>query len=201
MATRRLTLKPLFLAATVVALSGCAGGGLLGGGGLGDIFGGSRDQEVVAEVRYVDTRAQRIELRTQDGQTGTVRYDDRTRVIYQQREYPASALETGDIVRVRLKEDRGESYAETIYVEQNVRDRGGYGGQAAVSRFEGRVGYVDVERGTFELRAERGTVTVTLPYNARRDDVDRLRRLRSGDFVRLEGELLSGSRVQLVRFL
>lgn len=203
MAARSLVLKPFFLAATLVALSGCAGGGLLGGGGLGDIFGGgSQNQEVVAEIRFVDTRARSIELRTQDGRTGTVRYDDRTRVIYQQQEYPASALETGDVVRVRLVDDRGESYAETIYVEQNVRDRGGYGGgQANVTRFEGRVGYVDSERGTFELRAQQGTVTVTLPYNARREDIDQLRRLRSGDFVRIEGSLLSGSRVELVRFM
>jgi hypothetical protein len=44
------------------------------------------------------------------------------------------------------------------------------------------------------------TLTVTLPYNPRRVDVDRFNNLRPGDYVRLYGVFLNNSRVELRQF-
>ncbi len=167
--------------------------------------GGQRQaSEAVGEIRYVDTRAQRIELRGQDGRTGTVRFDNRTRVVYQGREYPVTALEPGDVVALRVEADgRGDPVATLIEVRQSVQERTGAGGtpSTGVQLVEGRVGSVDVQRGTFEIQQTYGQpILVSLPYNAGRREVDRLRALRRGDHVRVEGRLVSQQRLELERF-
>jgi hypothetical protein len=67
---------------------------------------------------------------------------------------------------------------------------------------DGRVERVDIQRGTFEIRDQsRERVIVSLPYNARSSDVDRLRALREGDYVRVEGRFLDRERFELENFL
>ena len=69
-------------------------------------------------------------------------------------------------------------------------------------RIEGTVGMIDGQRGLFEVRTpDLGTLVVSLPYNPRSTDVDRFRRLRSGDNVRLSGRLLNAQRFELEQFL
>ena len=51
------------------------------------------------------------------------------------------------------------------------------------------------------LFPDLGTLVVSLPYNPRSTDVDRFRRLRSGDNVRLSGRLLNAQRFELEQFL
>lgn len=196
----------------VLLLTACAGGGGLGAlgdilGSVGGLPGGQAGQggEIRAEVDQVDTRNQQIHLRTQSGQQGTVRYDDRTEVIYQQERYPVTALERGDLVVVQAQQtSNNEYYAQRILVEQSVQERRGggvVGGGGQVQQLQGQVGRVDTQQGVFELRTQYSVMTVSLPYNTSPTDQDRFRRLRSGDQVRIEGELLSDGRVRLIRFL
>lgn len=198
----------LALALTVAAGAGCAqlgtlediAGAVLNPGGMG---GGG--QEVAGEVRRVDTRSQRLEIRTQDGRTGTVSFDNRTRVVYRQQEYQVTSLEQGDYVAMRVQQDsRGGAYTDYIVVQESVRDRGGTstGSDARAQVMEGTAGYVDLQRGQFQLRTRSsGTVIVSLPYGARASEVDRFRRLREGDYVRVEVTYLGQQRVELYRFL
>ena len=202
--------RSAIFAGALVVLTGCAGGL----GGLGDILGGAGGGgtggtgEVTAEIRAVDQRSQQIQVRTQDGRTGAIGYDQRTRVIYQQQEYPVSALEPGDVVTLRVQQDtRGNAYTDYIVVRQNVRDVAGRGNTGGVygtqlQRIDGTVLAVDQNRGAFQLRLRNGqTVVVTLPYNPRASERDRFQQLRRDQFVSVEGRFLGQDRFELERFL
>lgn len=202
--------------AAVLAASGCAGGGLGGLGGLGDILAGAAglpgagqqqgQGQVVAEIQGLDTQRQLIQVRTQDGQTGSVQYDQNTVVVYQQQQYQVSNLERGDVVAIQVRQTgQGSAYASRIDVQQSVQERngqsGGGGGVGQVQQFTGRVGQVDLQRGMFQLQTSySGNVVVTLPYNPSSTTVNQFNRLRSGDSVRLEGTQVGNGRVELYRF-
>lgn len=193
---------------TVVALTGCAGTNL---GALGDILGGmggmggGQQGQLVAEVQGVDTRQQVIAVRTQQGQQGNVLFDQNTLVVYQNQQYPVTALERGDVVAMQVQQtQQGSPYASRIDVQQSVQDRtgqtgGGVGGQ--YQQMYGRVGQIDVNRGMFQLQTQQGTYVVEMPYNPGAANDDYFRRLRQGDTVRLEGTVIGNGRVQLYRFL
>lgn len=199
---------------TVMALAGCAGTNL---GQLGEILGGAmggaggagqQQGQVVVEVQGVDTRQQVIQVRTQDGQQGNVRYDQNTVVSYQNQQYPVTALERGDVVAMQLQQgQQGQTYVSQIVVQQSVQDRTGQGGQGGVGgngqmqQIYGRVGQIDHNRGMFQLQTQQGTVTVTLPYNPGNATSDYFNRLRTGDNVRLEGTFTGQGRVELYRFI
>jgi hypothetical protein len=195
-------------AACLIATAGCSAG--LGNlGGLGDILGGgtsgSQQGQVTAEVQQVDTRQQRVYVRTQSGQSEAVMYDRNTQVVYQQQQYPVTALEQGDVVTMQLQQDpQGNLYAGRIDVEQSVQERTGQGsvGSNGFEQLAGRVGQVNYQQGLFQLQSQYGgTVTVSLPYNAPQATVQYFQRLRTGDSVRLEGTPLGSGRVELYRFL
>ena len=208
MRLKRLFIGILFL--STLALAGCPELGQIGDlGGLGG-YGGTigRDGEVVGEVEAVDVRAREIEIRTDDRRTAVVRYDDRTQVLYRQRNYTVDNLEAGDYVAARIQQDRnGRDYTDTITVRESVQDRGGrLGGGRGTSRsydqIDGRVEYIDPRRGTFELRDSRNrTVLVSVPFNAQRQVIDRFNRLRQGDNVRIEGRSVGNDRFELETFL
>jgi len=65
---------------------------------------------------------------------------------------------------------------------------------------EGRVTWVDSQRGQFGLNTNRGTLTVAMPYQANATDANRFRNLRQNDYVRVEGQLVSNGRLDLSRF-
>ena len=196
MKTRKRIFGILVLA---VALTGCDE--LARVGDLGNY--GSFGSDLVGEVEYVDTGAREIEIRTDSGATSVIRYDDQTQVIYQQRNYSVANLEPGDYIAARVQQDRdGRNYTDTITVKEGVQDRGNRRGSARLDRIEGRIDYVDERRGTFELRDARGRlIVVSVPFNAPRSVMDRFNRLRTGDFVRIEGRAVDADHFDLESFL
>lgn len=169
--------------------------------GIGDYGGIGGD--VVGEVEYVDTRAREIEIRTDSGRTSVLQYDDRTQVIYRQRNYSVDNLERGDHVAARVQQDRqGRNYTDTITVRESVQDRGGRAGSGRFDRVDGRVEYIDPRRGTFELKDSRNRIIlVSVPFNAPRQVIDRFNHLREGDSVRIEGRSVGSDRFELESFL
>jgi hypothetical protein len=193
-----------FLSWSFLFLTGCSELGQIGFPGDYGHWGGS---DLVGEVRYIDTRAQQIELSTDAGRKFLVKYDNNTRVTYRQRDYAVANLETGDYVAVRAQQDRdGRYFTDLITVRESVQERGGYGtGGGNVGRLdklEGRVEYVDSRRGTFEIRDRSNRlVVVSLPYDAPRVISDRFKRLREGDYVRVEGRFINLERFELENFV
>ncbi len=202
-ATGRMMLR-VALALSLIAASGCDQMGGLGNP-PGSIYGpgGQEQTELEGEVQRVDTRSQQIEVRTQDARTRRVGYSSATRVIYRQQDYSVDNLEPGDVVSMRVEQDRYGSYStDLIRVRQSVQERGGIVSPGSrVERLEGEVGRVDYQRGFFELKdRSSGNVVVSLPYNPPGSIVDRFRQLRSGDYVRVEGRLLNQDRFELEAF-
>lgn len=185
------------------ALTGCAGVGGLGGleDILGGGMGGGQSDQVRAEVQGVNANNQTIQVRTASGQTGAVRYDQNTTVVYQQQQYPVTALERGDLIVMQLRQTSSrETYVSRIDVEQSVQERGGQGAAGQVQLLEGQVGQIDHNQGAFQLRTQGRTVVVTLPYNPPSQTLDRFHRLRQGEYVTIEGTWIAQNRVELSRF-
>jgi hypothetical protein len=176
--------------------------------------------ELVAEIDRVEASTRQIVARTPDGRVETLSYDERTQVMFRGQSYPVSALERGDVVSMRLAPAGPPRYVDLISVQQSVQERRGSAGPIVPAptapagpsgpgagplgnqRIEGTVGMIDGQRGLFEVRTpDLGTLVVSLPYNPRGVDVDRFRRLRSGDTVRLSGRLLNAQRFELEQFM
>jgi hypothetical protein len=194
---KQLAKHALLLSA--LATSGCAQAGT-----LGDILGGVMNapaQTLTGTIQGVDTRAAQIFVRTSDNQTVAVSYDDRTSVVYQQQNYPVTALERGDEVTLRLTDAANNTYyTDRIDVTRSVSGTGGTT-SGNVQSVQGTVRQIDLTNGAFTLATTtNGVLTVTLPYNPRSSDMDRFRNLRSGDYVRLYGIYLTNSRVELQQF-
>lgn len=113
----------LALGAALLVLSGCSNLGSLGNI-LGSVLGqqGAQQQQIDAEIQQVDANNGRIYVRTQDGQTGVIRVDSRTQVVYNNRQYPVTSLERGDVVRIQLQQTQNnELYATRIEVLRSSR--------------------------------------------------------------------------------
>ncbi|HYW08471.1 MAG TPA: hypothetical protein VE913_16040 [Longimicrobium sp.] len=212
-----LGMRGVVVCAALLSATGCASAGP-----IGDIIGGVLSQgqgqgqgqrqgqqgEVYGEVQGVDTRQQYVQIRTQDGRTANVRFDQRTRVIYQQQEYAVTNLERGDVVNMRLQQDQqGNLYTDYIQVSQSVQDRNGTNNNTGsgsstgqIQQFTGTVGQVDTQRGVFELRTQQGTLVVALPYRPSAQDDQRFRSLRAGQSVRVQGRMVANGRLELDRF-
>jgi hypothetical protein len=120
--------------ATLLLTAAC--GSMGGGGGLGsigDIILGSpstsQSSDVRGSVQHVDTREQRIDLNVSyinnlrdnnNGQRGSIYYDNNTRVVYQNREYRVTDLERGDEIEVTGVNDNGRYVARTITVTRDA---------------------------------------------------------------------------------
>src|SRR6184192_715863 len=88
----------------LVLSAGCAGNSL--SNVLGGVLGqpaGTNTNNITAEVQSVNARNQTIQLRTQDGQTAYVYWDNRTQVVYGNQGYAVTALEPGDVVNMRIQ--------------------------------------------------------------------------------------------------
>jgi cold shock CspA family protein len=181
----------------VIAAAACSPLGALDGVVLGP---GDRHSVMDGQVRSVDLRRSRVEIRDQWNRGQTLRVDRSTRVVYRQRDYPISALERGDVVRVRVARDRnGTVWADRIDVRESVRDRGGSHGRA--ERLTGTVDHVDSRRGFFTISPGRNqTLVVYVPSRVSRDDERRFQRLRRGDRVRVEVVPVGRGTAELVRF-
>lgn len=169
--------------------------------GGGDDLAGT----VSGEVESVDDVRREIRVDTGAGDL-TVRYDDETTVLYQGREYRATALERGDLIRVDTRDIAGERWVVgSIDVLESVQERTGdvpRGGVETADRLEGRIEWIDERRGEFGVRTESlGVVTVEIPFDADRIERDRFVALDDGDYVRVSVEESDRGRYQLVRFL
>ena len=190
-------------AALFVSVAGACSTNSLGNV-LGGVLGGGQ-QEMSGTVQGVDTRSQQIFLQQSNGQTIGIGYDSRTQVVYQNQTYSVNSLERGDEVTVRINNSDGGSnnsnyYTDYVRVDQSVSSSGG-NTSGNVQTIQGTVRQVDTSNGWFTMSvSNRGTITVSLPYNARSSDVNRFRNLRSGDNVRIYGVYLNNSRVELRQF-
>lgn len=73
---------------------------------------------------------------------------------------------------------------------------------ARLQTVDGMVERVDLQRYSFEMRDQsKERVVVSVPFTARRADVDRFRALREGDYVRVEGRFRDRERFELDSFL
>ncbi len=187
--------------------SGGAGGGL--GSILGSVLGGQQQgqtQQIDATVRGVDTRSQQLTLQQTNGQNVGVLFDNNTQVVYQNRNYPVTSLENGDRITARLQPSQnGGYYADLITVTQPVNGSAGTVNNGNtnnnVQTLQGTVRQVDRNNGLFTVETSPNVVlTVSMPYNAGRNDAARFQNLRNGDFVRFAGTYLNTSRVQLTQF-
>jgi cold shock CspA family protein len=168
---------------------------------FGDV-GTPYGQSINGEVRSLDARRGRLQVREDYGnRTHTIRYDNRTRVTYNQRQYSPSSLERGDQVRVVVTRDRsGETWADRIDVRRSARDARL---SSRVLRIDGVVRAVDTRRGYFTLeRSRNNTITVHVSQRLNSSDARRFERLRRGERVRVEvRQHLNNSRAaELVRF-
>ncbi len=190
---------------SIAAMSACGSNGGLGnilGGVLGGQGQGQGQGEVSGTVENINTRNQQVSVRMSNGQNVTLDFDNQTQVVYQNQNYSVNNLEYGDRVTARIiNSNNNRYYTDLIQVDQSVSRNGNVNGQENVQRFEGTVRDIDRSNGVFILSGSRnGSMTVSLPYNARRADIDKFNQLRSGDYVRLYGVLLNDNRVELRNF-
>ena len=187
------------VALTLIATSACANSGL--GNILGSVLGGGGN-ELAGTIQGVDTRNQQIGIIQSNGQSVGVRYDNNTRVIYQNQNYPVTALENGDQVVARIQDNgNGNYYTDSIQVTQSAQNGGSGSGSGSVQSFQGTVRQVDIQNGLFTIDGGTGyVVTVSMPYNPTRSDLNRFQNLRQGDQVRFYGVALNNTRIELRQF-
>jgi outer membrane lipoprotein SlyB len=189
-------------AALMIASLGACGsslgnvlGSVLGGGA-----GGAQSGQLAGTIRGVDSRSQQIAIQQSNGQTITVGYDNQTQVVYQNQNYPATALENGDQVTARVQANGNSYYTDYVQVDQSVRGNTG-GASSNLQSLQGTVRQVDRANGLFTVDVNNyNTLTVSLPYNLSSTDVNRFNNLRSGDVVRFYGTFLNNTRVELRQF-
>jgi len=168
--------------------------------------------ELRAEVLEVIPARSEIRVRTDDGREHIMTYNtNRTTVKYHGWDYRVENLESGDIVALQTAPRNG-SYIESVRVQEPMQAGTGPVPGPAIARplpppprsniIEGTVERIQYNTGVFDVRTRTGeVVTVSIPYNARTPDVDNFRRLRNGDYVRVEGEFVNRDNLQLYSFL
>lgn len=192
------------------AMTACANTGGLGGI-LGSVLGGGQGNQLQGAITGVDTRSQQLGVQQSNGQTVWVRYDNNTQVVYQNQNYPVTALERGDQVLANIQDSgNGNYYASSVQVTQSVSSNGGvygspnggvYGNQGGVTTYQGNVRQVDRSNGWFSVDdSNNGRITVVLPSGLSQTDLNRFGNLRSGDYVRFYGVRSGNSQVQLRQF-
>jgi hypothetical protein len=167
-----------------------------------------RPGEIRAEVTEIDPSRREIRLQTDDGRREVLAYDiNRTLVTYHGREYRVDQLQAGDLVAFQIP-SRSNSYVDVIRIQEPLQARSGIPSPsrsavpARADVVEGTVERVAYDLGAFDVRSRTGrTVTVSVPYNAKTADVESFRRLRQGDYVRVEGAFVSADNLQLLAFL
>lgn len=166
---------------------------------LGGVLGSPQSNQVSGYIEGVDTRTQQLAIQTSNGQRVVLSYDSQTAVVYQNQQYPVTALERGDQVTARVQQtSNGEYYTDLVQVDQSVTNTGNASGN--VQSFQGTVGQIDRSNGLFRLDGYNTSVVVSLPYNVRQTDLNTFNNLRVGDRVRLYGVLVNNSRVELRQF-
>jgi hypothetical protein len=200
------TLSVLMIATLFFGVSGCMENiALIGRPSIAE-----GEKDVVGEVERVDLTSRRIYLRADRGGRQVVSFSADAQVLDRGREYPVSRLEPGDVVAMQLRRDsRGESYADLIRVQDNVRQRAPDQRRDTLAEsaprvvaLSGRADRVDPRGNSFELNDQAGKpILVVLSEYVRDSDRERFRTLRAGDHVRIEGQFTGGDRFELLSFL
>ena len=173
---------------------------------LGDILGGvlgGGNSQVSGQVVGINTRNQTIGVSQNNGSRVTLNYDNNTRVVYQNQQYPVTNLEYGDQVTARISNGNNQNgyYTDLIQVDQSASNNTNGGVYGNVQQFEGTVRNLDRTNGVFSLTGSNyGNYTVTMPYNPRSTDLQKFNTLRNGDYVRIYGTLLNNNRIELRNF-
>ncbi len=190
--------------ATTLVVSACSSMGNVGDI-LGSVLGGGGSQ-VAGTVRSVDTRNQQLSLRQSNGQDVALAFDNQTAVIYENRAYSVTSLESGDQVQAKVQQlQNGGYYTDSVWVTQPVQGSTGSSGSTTpgqnVQSLTGIVRSIDRNNGQFTVDVGNGTVlAVSMPYGASQADVNRFNALRTNDSVRFYGVYLNTSRVELRQF-
>ncbi len=124
--------RATFVLAALLMTTACGSMGDGGLGSIGDIILGSpsssQSSDVKGTVAGIDTNARRIDLNVtyvnnlrdnNNGQRGSIYYDNNTTVVYNNQTYNVTDLERGDEIEVRGVADNGRYIAQQITV---VRD-------------------------------------------------------------------------------
>ena len=198
-ATIRRFTRHLGAVAIFAAMTACSGTGGLGNV-LGSVLGTGQGNQLSGTINGVDTRSQQVGVQQSNGQTAWVRYDNNTQVVYQNQNYPVTALERGDQVVATVQDNgSGSYYASLIQVTQSVSNSGTVSGN--VQTYQGTVRQVDRPNGWFTVdEGTMGRITVTLPSGLSQADLNRFGSLRAGDYVRFYGVTTGNSQVQLRQF-
>lgn len=172
----------LVLATSVLLLAGCVSPGSYGSpGGYGGNPGGygqpSPDypsqygSQLQGTVDSVDPGYNRIFVVVDDPRSGRaqqveLRYDQRTRLVYQGREQSVAGLERGDVIRFEAVQSGRELLARSIEVVRDARD-GGYGGGGYGNDLRGSVAFVDTRARLIRLDGAGYGNNVQVGYDAR----------------------------------
>jgi hypothetical protein len=189
--------------ALVLALSGCGSAATLGTSMLSGLFTGAVGRDGVAtvdaEIRANDTVNQLLQVITDDGRRGVVRWDVQTQVVHGTETYGAVALAAGDQVQLRLRKASDvDIYTDYVLVKQRAQSATA---DTTIIELEGTVSGLDSGKGQFQLRtADDRTVLVTLPYNPPQGVADRFGRLGNGEQISIAGRFLGDQRFELARF-
>ncbi len=162
--------------------------------------------DVVGEVERVDLSERRLYLRPNKSDRRVVALSLDAQVLDRGREYPLGRLKPGDVVAMQVKRDsRGDSYADLIRIQESPASQRRGDVPSSVPRIEtlaGRVVSVNRRDNSFELDDQSGPpVSVRLSEYVRDSDRDRLRTLRAGDHVRIEGKFTQRDRFEMLSFL
>jgi len=201
---RLLSMSARTAAALMVLLpaAACSSAGGLGNI-LGSVLGGGATQgnTVSGYIQGVDTRNQQIGLQMSNGQTIAVAYDNQTQVLYNNQNYSVTSLERGDQVTARVQQlQNGGYYTDVVQVNQSVSGPSTIQ-SGNVQLWQGVVRQMDMANGVFLMDANNGArLVVQVPQQVRRNDLDRFRTLRVGDYTRLYGVYLGNNRVELRQF-
>ena len=212
-ATRGIALA---LASGVLLLGGCVTPGGYGTtpngygqGGYGQpspAYPSQYGSQLQGTVDGIDPGNRRIFVVVDDPRSGRaqrmeVRYDQRTRLVYQGRESSVEGLERGDVIRFDAQQSGREIYTRSIEVVRNIRESGyggGYDNDRGYDRgndygndLRGSVTYVDSRARVIRLDGGGYGGDVQLAYD-QRTTVEyqgrsyRPENLQRGDVVRVQ---------------
>jgi hypothetical protein len=184
------------------AMSACSNSGSLGNI-LGSVLGSGPANELAGRIQGVDTRNQQIGITQENGQTVAVRFDNQTRVIYQNQNYAVTALEQGDEVVARITDaGNGSYYTDSIEVTRSVTNGSSTNpGAGEIQTIRGTVRQIDFQHGRFTIDNGSGyEVLVTMPYNPAQADRYRFERLARGNVVQFAGVVINTTRIELHQF-
>jgi len=187
------------LATSILLLAGCASTGSYGGYGQPAGYPsqyGQYGNQLQGTVERVDPAYGRLSVVVNDPRTGRaqqvdLRYDQRTRLIYQGRESSVQGLERGDVIRIDVVQSGRELWARAIEVVRDVRS--GYGGYGSAygNDLRGSIALVDTRSRLIRLDGAGYGNDVQLAYDARttveyQGRAYRPENLQRGDQVRIQ---------------